>query len=476
MSFLSKSKVVIWPKDKSVEIYFNRKDNNFFSIDLNLWSEKQAKDIENLIFFLRQNKITSASVLIPDDIAITKSFVYYTKIDSIDAKEVIGLASSFINFEINPESIEYSLIQTDDKTIINAIIYDKQKFDTLKNNLSQAGLQIESYQPVSAAISNVISTICLSEFFLIYPLNEHEYTLLLSKNNQVYLTANFKGPDLDIQKTVNYAQLYFSNPVKKIYFPDNRQIEIITSTEMQKTPYNESQIVQNLHLPNNLPIPVVSPINGIIKPSPDINSLKKQMTPKKNIIPIIAVAVFSFAIVSFLVYYFMTNKKTSDTTTQPDQNSETITPTMSQEITPTEAPTPTIAEIDKKIKIQVLNATDINGQAATLKAKLVALGFENVSVGNATGTATENAVSAKSASISAYFESALADYFPGEYTEDLKSTSTYDAVFTIGTDLSKSSSTSTSTTVKTTVTPTKATTTTATPTKKVTATPTEEEE
>lgn len=196
------------------------------------------------------------------------------------------------------------------------------------------------------------------------------------------------------------------------------------------------------------------------------------MTPKKNLLPIITVAIFSFAIVSFLVYYFMTNKNTPTENTETNQPNEEIIPTSAPEITPTEAPKPTVAEIDKKIKIQVLNATDINGQAATLKAKLVALGFTNVSVGNATATATENAVSAKSASISAYFESALADYFPGEYTEDLKTTSTYDAVFTIGSDLSKSS-TSTSTTIKTTVTPTKAAT--ATPTKKVTATPTVEE-
>jgi len=439
MGLFSKPKVVIWPKDKSVEIYFNRKDNNFFSLDLNLWSEKQPKDIENLVFFLRQNKINSASVLVPDDVVITKSFVYDSKIESIDAKEVIGLASSFVNFEINPDSIEYSLIQTEDKTIINAIIYDKSKFDNLKNNLTQAGLQIDAYQPVSAAISNIISTICLSEFFLIYPLNEHEYTLLLSKNNQVYLTANFKGPDLDIQKTINYAQLYFNNPVKKIYYPDNRQIEIVATTELEKTPYNESQIVQNFRLPGNLPIRVVSPINGIIKSSPDINSLKKQMTPKKNIVPIIAVAVFSFAIVSFLVYYFMTNKN-SEEIAQPTDN---ITPAESQ-VTPTEAPTPTIAEIDKDIKIQVLNATDINGQAATLKAKLVALGFENVSVGNATANATENSVQVKDETYSAYFESVLDESFPAEYTEDLKTTSTYDAVFTIGTDLSETSSTSVS--------------------------------
>ncbi len=472
MSFLSKSKVVLWPKNKSVEVYFNRKDNNFFSLDINLWEEKTPKDLESLNFFINQNKITSVSVLVPDDVAVTKSFVYDSKIDSIDIKEVIGLASGFINFKIDPDSINYSLIQTEDKTIINAIIYDKSKFDCLKSNFTQLGLQIDCYQPVSAALSNIFSTICLSEFFLIYPLNEHEYTLLLSKNNQVYLTSNFKGPDLDIQKTVNYAQLYFSNPVKKIYYPDNKEIEIVTTTEMEKTPYNESQIVQNFHLPANLPISVISPLSGIIKSSPDINSPKTKMTPKKNLLPIIAVAIFSFAIVSFLVYYFMTNKNPDIGNTETNQPTEETIPTSAPEVTPTEAPKPTVAEIDKKIKIQVLNATDpaVDGLAAFFKAKLVSLGFENVSVGTGTKKATENSVQTKSASISSYFESTLSDYLPAEYTEDLKTTSTYDVIFTIGTDISKNS-----TTVKTTVTPTKAATATATPTKKVTATPTPED-
>jgi len=477
MSFLSKSKTVIWPKNKSVEIYFNRKDSNFFSLDLNLWEEKADKDIEALILFFRQNKITNVSVLIPDDVAVTKSFVYDTKIESIDAKEVIGLASGFVNFKIDPEFIEYSLIQDTDKTIINAIIYDKVKFDCLKSNLSKAGLQVELYQPVSAAISSIISTIYLSEFFLIYPLNEHDYTLLLSKNNRVYLTSNFKGPNLDIQKTVNYAQLYFSNPVKKIYYPDNKEIEIITSTEMEKTTYNESQIAQSYRHPDNLPLPVVSQIGGIIKPSNDISLPKTpKMTNKKNLLPIIAVAIFSFAIVSFIVY-FIFNKNKTNKIVDDNQTQESVIPTISETVV-TQAPTPTIAEISKDIKIQVLNATDINGQAATLKATLTTLGFTNVSIGNATKNATANAVQVKTATISAYFESALVTDFPAEYTTDLKTTSAYDAVFTIGTNLSTGASAVT----KTTVTPTKTATasptkanTTVTPTKKVTATPTIEE-
>lgn len=438
MSFFSKSKVIIWPKNKSVEIYLNKKENNFFSLDIDLWTKQEEKDIEGLSLFLRQNKINSFSVLIPDNIVITKSFVYDTKIETIDVKEVIGLASGVVDFNIDPDFINFSLIQGENKTIINTLIYNKTKFDCLKKNLSLLNIQIDSYTPVSAAISKVVSKTFLSEFFLIYPLNNNEYTLLLSKNNQIYLTANFKKTNLDIQKTVNYAQLYFNNPVKKIYYPESRDVEIITSTEVEKTSYNENQIVQSFGFSSNLPLPVVGLINDIIKNPKDNSSIQiSKMNNKKNILPIIAVAIFSFAVVSFLVYFFFNKNKQDQIidTTQPDDN---FTPTIVEE--PIETPTPTIAEIDKDIKIQVLNATDINGQAATLKAKLVALGFENVSTGNATKNATENSVQVKSATNSAYFQSALADYFPSEYTENLKTSSNYDVVFTIGTDLSSTKS------------------------------------
>jgi uncharacterized protein YoxC len=468
MPFFSKTKIVLWPKNKSLEIYIDRKENNFFSLDIGLWEEKSEKDLESLIFCLRQNKISFCSVLIPDDIAITKSFVYDTKVTNIDKKEVISLATNLVPFKIDSESIEFKLLQENDKTIINSVIFDKSKLDSLKNNLSKINLQVDSFTPISSAISQVISTIYLSEFFLIYPLNDHEYTLLLSKNNQIYLTANFKGPSLDIQKTINYAQLYFSTPVTKIYYPENREIEIITSTEMEKTPYNESQIAQNSNRPSNLPLPVVGEISAIINsPNDNNNSLPKvkTMNNKKNILPIVAVLIFSAAIVSFVVYFIFNKNKTDQTALDNTTPTEVVTPTME---VATETPSPTTANIDKTIKLQILNATDINGQAATLKAKLVALGFTNVSVGNSTGKATENKVQVKDASTSAYFTSALQTDFPATYTTDLKTTSAYDAVFTIGTDLATGASAGSATT---TVTPTITKTATATPTVKTTATP-----
>ena len=455
MSFFSKPKVVFWPKDKSLGVYIDKKENNHFTLDINLWQENGDKDLEPLINYLQKNKISECSVLLPDDVILTKSFIYDSKIDQIDKKEVIGLAESFVTFKIDPESITYTLIQESNKTIIQSTIFDIGKIAILKTNLEKLNLKVNNFTPVSAAISKILSHIYSNQFFLIYPLNDNEYTLLLSKNNIIYLTNNFKGPTLDIQKTINYSNLYFSTPANKVYFPENKELEIVTTAEIEKTSYNESQIAQNLNKSANLPLPVLGEFSVIISNPKDINSPGvKKMNNKKNILPIIAVLIFTAALVSFIVYFVSNNNsEKTDKTTQDITPTTTITDTV--EVTPT----PTIAvEVNKEIKIQVLNATDINGQAATLKSKLVSLGFENVTVGNASGNATENSVQVKTKNVAVYFKGELITFFPATYTEDLKTTSTYDAVFTIGTDLGKSSSTAT-----------------ATPTKKVTATPTPEE-
>ena len=245
MSLFSKPKLVLWPKSKTVDLYLDRKENNTFSFDLNLWQDLSPKDLEPLALYLNQNRFSSASILIPDDIIITKSFTYDSKIDSIDKKEVISLASNFVTFQIDPDSLEYKLSQENNKTIIQAFIYDKPKMDILKANLGKIGLSSFFIKSVSAAISTVISSIYKQEFFLVYPLNDQEYTLLLSKNNSVYLTVNVKGPSLDIQKIVNYSNFYFSSVTKKIYLPSDKEIEVNTTTEMDKTTFDESQIAQS---------------------------------------------------------------------------------------------------------------------------------------------------------------------------------------------------------------------------------------
>lgn len=439
MSLFSKPKLILWPKAKAVDLYIDRKENNTLTFDINLWQKCSDKDLEPLNLYFKQNRFDSVSVLIPDDIVFTKSFTYDTKIDTIDKKEVIGLAAGLVNFKIDPNALDYKITQVNDKTIIQSFIYDKPKLDQLKENLNIIGVKISQTTSVSTAISNSISSIYKQEFFLIYPLNDQEYTLLLSKNNSVYLTINLKGPSLDIQKIVNYSNFYFSSITKKIYIPEGHDLDIITTTEMDKTIYNESQIAQSLSKASNLPLPVLGEIStsithntDIIGSSTNISSSPKNMeNKKKNILPIIAVFIFTAALASVIIWFIL-NRNVSEIENPSDMDQ------VSQNLTPTEipTPTPTTAEISKTIKIQVLNATDINGQAATLKTKLTDLGFESVAVGNAKTTATENSVQVKSASISAYFESKLATDFPATYTEDLTSTSTYDAVFTIGTDLS----------------------------------------
>jgi len=451
MSLFSKPKLVLWPKSKTVDLYLDRKENNTFSFDLNLWQDLSPKDLEPLALYLNQNRFSSASILIPDDIIITKSFTYDSKIDSIDKKEVISLASNFVTFQIDPDSLEYKLSQENNKTIIQAFIYDKPKMDILKANLGKVGLSSFFIKSISAAISTVISSIYKQEFFLVYPLNDQEYTLLLSKDNSVYLTVNVKGPSLDIQKIVNYSNFYFSSVTKKIYLPSDKEIEINTTTEMDKTIFDEPQIAQSFSRSSNLPLPVLGELYGlnsnnaaiINAPADNINlPIKKMEKNKKNILPLVAVFIFTAALASVIIWVVL-NRNASTTDVENIEETSEITQTVAPIETP--IPTPTIAEISKDIKIQVLNATDINGQAATLKATLVALGFTNVTVGNATGTATENSVSVKAASTSAYFESKLVTDFPATYTTDLKTTSAFDAVFTIGTDLSTGTSATTKT-------------------------------
>jgi len=459
MSLFRKPLVVLWPKDKSVDVFLDRSENNTISLDVDLWKEQTDTDLLPLVSFLKQNQSDTCSVLIPDDIVLTKSFIYDTKIENVEVKEVIGLAESFVRFKIDPEEINYNLVQTADKTIVQARIYDKTKHQHLRANLIRLGLKSFTEYPVSEAISKTIPSASDLGYFLIYPLNSSEYTLILSKNNSVYLTANLKGPSLDIQKIVNYSSLYFSQKITKLYLPSDRELEINSTTPMDKIAYTDFQIAASLKKSSNLPLPVVGllmsshPPAVIIKPT-DNNLTNNNMEEKKNILPIIAVFVFTASLASIIIWFILNRSDNPDTLSP---NSGSLTPTPMSEVLPTDTPVPSIAAINKSLKIQVLNATDINGQAASLKGKLTTLGFTNITVGNTKEKLTENLIQLKSdlASNSAYFQSQLADYFVATITTDLKSNSTYDAVFTIGTDLSQKVSTTPSASVSTTkVTPT----------------------
>lgn len=471
MPLFSKPKVILWPKAKSVEVYIDRKENNTLSFDLNLWEKCSESDLKSLSVFLKEKKIISCSVLIPDDVVFTKAFIYDSQITQIDKKEVIGLAESFLHFKIDEDSIEYKLVQDDKKTIIQSSIFDRKKMDFLKENLASLNLKIECFKPVSASIASVINTFFNKEFFLIYSLNSNEYTLILAKGDSVYLTSNLKGSSLDIQKIINYSNLYFSEKTTKLFLPKDRNIEIISTTKLEETNFDESQIAREFNKPSNLPLPVLGAI--IVKSfysDTNLTPKKTNMENKKNILPVIAVFITTAAIVSVIIWFVVNKNNASKTEIEEAM----ITPT--EEVTPTEipTPTPTIAEISKELKLQVLNATDINGQAATIKAKLTDLGFENIAVGNSKEKVTGNVVRLKPslATASAYFESKLATDFPAEYSTDLKETSTYDVVFIIGTNLSTGAAVTSSSSAA--VTPTATKSATVTPTKAVTPTVTEE--
>ena len=446
-----------------------------------MWEEKGQADLQPILVFLKQNRIETCSVLIPDDIVSTKSFIYDSQITTIDKKEVIGLAESFVHFKIDPDSIQYNLVPGDNKTIIQAIIFDKKKLDVLYKNLALLNLKVITSRPVSASIAGVIKYYFTQEYFFLYPLNSTEYTLFLAKSNSVYLTAIVKGPILDIQKIINYSNLYFSSPTKKIYVPENKELELPASGNLEKTTFTESQIASELKKASNLPLPVLGLIlddNVATAPAPAA-IIQPQNTPitntsstikmenKRNILPIIAVFIFTAALASVIIWFVLNRGKTTTPETPAITPSAQVTPTV--EVMPTQAPTPTVADISKSIKIQILNATDINGQAATVKKMLTDLGFTSVAVGNSKEKATENKVQLKTSLTGAqtYFEAKVDGQFPATYTTDLKETGTYDAVFIIGTDLKTGSAAPS--TVTTTPTPSKKAT--ATPSAKVTVTP-----
>ena len=446
MSLFSKTHFVLWPQKESTEIYSSKQENNTFSFDISLWKEQSPQDLRPLILYLQKNKIKSCQVLIPDDIVLTRSFVYDSKISSIEKKEVISLAQGFTPFDIDPGAVSYQLVNNSSKTIIRTTIYDHQKLEILKLNLAKTGVKITSSWPVSFAVSHLINTFFHQEYFLLYPYADKQYTLILAKGKDVFLTINLKGPSLDIQKTINYSKLYFFTAIKKIFLPHHQPPDIISTTSLEKTPFDPTQIAQNLKQPSNLPLPVVSLLSSprppnldIIKtmkdispvnPGSNINSTSPMPSDKKNVLPIIAVFILTAALASVVIWFVLNRADSSS----PLGQAETLTPTQ----IPSLIPTPTTAEISKDLKLQVLNATDINGQAASLKESLTSLGFTDITVGNSKEKLDTNHIQLKistEASVSAYFKNKLADIFPATYDPTLKDNSTYDVVFIIGTDL-----------------------------------------
>lgn len=435
MSIFSRPGAVFWPRPKTLDIYLGRKENNNFTLEINLWEEKSLSDLQSVSDFLKQNRINQCSILIPDDVVHIKSFIYDTKITSIDKKEVINLASSSVDFEINPDFFTFTLIQRPDKTIIHTLIYEPSKIAAFNANISRLGITVQKVSPVSAAVGRIISQLCSDDFFALYPLDDNQTVLFLCQQNQVYLSHVVKGPNSRVQKILNYSQLYFANPSKKLYSLSRLPADLVAAPDFSRTVLDEVELNQQYRQPLNLPLPVTSLLSAIIKPMEVSLSSPSSPPPKKNIFPVIAAFLITAIIASAGIWFFFNRQVTTD---EVPLEPSAATPT--EAVTPTSPPpTPTLADakLNPKLKIQVLNATDINGQAATLKSDIAKLGFTNIAVGNNAEKLTANQIQVKpslSASVSAFFSEKLKS-FPAEVSSTLKENGTYDIIFVIGTKL-----------------------------------------
>lgn len=429
MALFSKPKVVLWPKDNSLDVYLDQSENNFFSFESNLWQAQSEESLKNLSRFFQQNKINEVSVLLNDSEVVTKTFIYDSVVKELAPEEVVSLAKDSTNFSISPEAVTFDLEPDGDRTLVRTRIFNQGKFSTLNQNLQNLGLKVTDFETVSASLLKVFHQVNPGSYFLFYPHGNLDYLALLARDGQVYLTSFIKKNLPELKKLLNYAQAYFKEKDPRQFFPS--------------TDYSESEISSRFGKAGNLPLPVLAFFIGnaapkavIITPVPN-QTITDSITPtqsipmentKKNILPIIAVFVFVLIATSLIVWFFL-NRNKGEVTTPGGEESQ---PTPTVEVT--QAPSPTVAEISKDIKIQVLNGTDISGQAATVKSELSKLGFTNVAAGNSTTAATANKISTKSTIPADYFTKNLTG-FTDATTAELPATSSYDVVILIGTNL-----------------------------------------
>ncbi|MFA6602762.1 MAG: LytR C-terminal domain-containing protein [Candidatus Shapirobacteria bacterium] len=449
MGIFSRPQLILWPKANHLEIYFFRPTDNHFSFDFNLWAEIQPSDLSTLKTFIAQSKAKDAWVIVSDEYMVRRTFVYDSKIDAIDTGELISIAKDYVDFPIESDAISSQFETFDDKTLILTTIKNKPKLDQLHQNLSELGLSQYSLASTSELLARVFSRFYPESFLAIYPTAPNDNTLFIAQNNRVYLSASVKNQNFEIQKTLNYSKLYFSSPIKKIYIPEGFKDNHLP-TRAEYSVYDETQIARQFNLSSNLPLPVIATsLSDIISssnlPPSSSNQIQSNMEPKKSILPIIAVFVVTAVIASLVIGYVLNRNKALSGPSVDDSLVLTPAPT---EVIPTATPTPTIAEISKTLKIQVLNGTEINGQAALLKNQVTTLGFTSVNTGNAPETATQNTIRTKpdGAANSAYFMSRLPDFAAATVAADLPTTSTYDVVLTIGSQLSTTAIPTTATT------------------------------
>lgn len=452
MSLFSKSKVVLWPKDDSLEIYLDQSDNNTFSFETDLWTELGEDSLKNLATFLKQNKVSDVYVLLNDTYVITKTFIYDSVVTKLDPGEVITLAKDAIDFKISSESVTFDLESENNRTLVRTRIFNQDKFQILTANLQKLGLKVLDFETVSSSVIKLYSNFDNGQYFFFYPINTHDYVAILANKGNVYLTSIIKKTLPELKKLLNYASAYFNNKTPLQYLPD--------------TNYNEAEICQRFQKASNFPLPVLSffvgttkpsfvPVTAIINPvstqtpvATPVSAIIETPTPaptiigsapsflppmennKKSLLPIIAVFIVTAIVASVIVWFILNQNKNTELTPVGETPAENITtaPVVSQ------APVPTVAEISKTLKIQVLNATEINGQAATIKTALTKLGFTNVTTGNSKDLATSNQIQLKKTVAPDYFLQNVTE-FATATTSELAATSTYDVVFIIGVDL-----------------------------------------
>lgn len=447
MSTTNLSKIVFWPKADSLNIYFAKPDDNLISFEINLWQEQSESELARLATFLKSKRISQASVLIDDSVVFTRSFVYDEKVTTVSIDEVVTLAKNSAPFEIIPSQVTYEVLPQGAKSLIQARIFDQVKLAPLLKNLAALNLKL-SYFALSEALVKLFDHFYDKPYFIFYSLDS-DYLVTLGYQGKVYLTSLVKKSLLDIKKIINYSHAYFGSPATKVFLPSALE-QVFDIPGVEKSVYSDLQVVIDLKLPSNLPLPVA----GIIQ---------LPMENKKNILPIIAVALFTAIIAAVIVWFALNQNSKPTDITDPKVAMITPIPTDVLDVTPT--PSIAVTEPSKSLKLQVLNATDISGQAAVIKEKLTKLGFTSVNIGNAPQSATANSIQIKSAlsSSSAYFTSKISDFATATIT-DLKANSTYDVVFIIGTDLKTGAAVTAVPSKASTVTPTKTVTSTPKPT------------
>lgn len=493
MLFGKPKKLVIIPKSETVEVYTDKETNNFSSFPLSLYKENAPVDLLPLNEYLKAEKPGHVIVLLTEDVMVTKSFVYDTKSTTIDKQEVLKLAQDTVGFEIDQDNVEFALNQTGPKTIIQSDLFHSTKFKLLESNLVKlANLPDKvEYLSYARAIARVINNFYKQEYFSIYTYNKDEHVLFLAKGDNLFLTNKLKGTHPEIQKIINYSNLYFDKTINRLFHPKNTILEYKVQAGLEKAEFEESSIATQLKFAPNLPVPAVgafmpgesktkaisrpvqtakveAPSPVILTPKPEVITPQPQVAPlslsslstpsvadttflpadKKNStkgsrspLPIFLAILATALLVSGLVWYVY-NRDSSTADDAP-------TPTSSPQVTPTAEPTPkpTLAPVNKALKIQVLNATDISGQAASIKEQLLKLGFKTVTTGNASAKSTENLIRVKKkyAEMEEFFVQEMAS-FPATFQATLPETNASDIIITIGTDLSGSTTNPTTTT------------------------------